>query len=102
MLSPYIVLSRSGSRSRSCSLLQDPVNTASKLGEDIAVDQDLLITETVFASLGAEEGLRFAPRTFFKSHVEFTAYSVLGPHSDGGPEAAGEYVLWKMASPRLA
>jgi class 3 adenylate cyclase len=57
----------------------DPVNTASKLGEDIAADGELLITSEIHASLaesGAARGLQFAPRTFHKSGVELEAFLV--------------------------
>eukprot|EP01047_Picozoa_sp_COSAG01_P038820 COSAG01_NODE_3169_length_6472_cov_67.100581_2_plen_499_part_00 len=58
----------------------DPVNTASKLGEDIAADGELFITSDIHASLvesGASRDLQFVPRTFHKSGVELGAFVVM-------------------------
>ena len=80
----------------------DPVNTASKLGEDIAEDEDILITVPVYEALGGPEfdGCLFAPQKFIKSKVEMIAFSVLGPGEEPPPSRAakvlaGEYKPWE-------
>ena len=84
----------------------DPVNTSSKLGEDIAEDEDILITVPVYEALSGPEfdGCLFAPQQFIKSKVEMTAYSVLGRgdephHSRAAKVLAGEYRPWKSLEP---
>lgn len=64
----------------------DPVNTSSKLGQDIAVGGEILITTPVFKALETNpdfEGTQFIPRKFIKSHVEFTCYAVHMPFGGG-------------------
>ena len=79
----------------------DPVNTSSKLGEDIAEDEDILITVPVYEALSGPEfnGCLFAPQQFIKSKVEMTAYSVLGKGDEPPPSRAAkvlarEYQPW--------
>jgi hypothetical protein len=60
----------------------DPVNTSSKLGQDIARNGEILITTSVFKSVERTaqfKNAQFAPRKFKKSHVEFTCYAVHVP-----------------------
>ena len=60
----------------------DPVNTSSKLGQDIAVGGEILITTPVYKAVETKtefRGTQFIPRKFIKSHVEFTCYAVHMP-----------------------
>ena len=57
----------------------DPVNTSSKLGQDVAVNGEILITTPVYKSIERNpdfQGVQFIPRKFTKSGVEFTCYAV--------------------------
>ena len=60
----------------------DPVNTSSKLGQDLAKDGDMLISENVevlvrkHPKLSVEEGVTFESRTLKRSGVDFAAYCV--------------------------
>lgn len=59
----------------------DPVNTASKLGQDIATDGNILITQEVYQKIETDPTcamLEFANGTFVKSGVEFLCFSVSG------------------------
>jgi hypothetical protein len=60
----------------------DPVNTSSKLGQDIAKNGEILITTPVYKAvecLPAFKDIEFAPRKFTKSQVEFTCFVVHVP-----------------------
>ncbi len=57
----------------------DPVNTASKLAEDIASHGELLITEPIYQqvqSSGMGHHHAFHPQTFTTSRVELTCFEV--------------------------
>ena len=59
----------------------DPVNTSSKLGQDLARDGDILITEIVHTHLQENpallEEISFQSKTLRRSGVEFLAYLVV-------------------------
>ena len=66
----------------------DPVNTASKLGEDLAEDEDILITEAVYSACGSPDDfadVTFAEVMLTRSNVQFRAYSVKGSGEDAHP-----------------
>eukprot|EP00929_Paragymnodinium_shiwhaense_P068722 TRINITY_DN34617_c0_g1_i1.p1 TRINITY_DN34617_c0_g1~~TRINITY_DN34617_c0_g1_i1.p1 ORF type:complete len:543 (+),score=164.46 TRINITY_DN34617_c0_g1_i1:161-1789(+) len=57
----------------------DPVNTASKLGQDLATEGQLLVMPEIKAAAEEEAlqlSLRFEEKTMTKSKVEFTCYCV--------------------------
>ena len=58
----------------------DPVNTSSKLGQDIAKNGELLVTSIVYEKLLADEELAktlvFGERHLQRSGVEFLAYCI--------------------------
>lgn len=57
----------------------DPVNTASKLAEDIASQGEFLITEPVYRDVRSETAAhhhQFNPQTFTTSRVELTCFEV--------------------------
>ena len=57
----------------------DPVNTASKLGEDMASDGEIIITADVYAAvnqLAAFEEMSFVETTLKRSKVTFHCYTV--------------------------
>jgi hypothetical protein len=67
----------------------DPVNTSSKLGQDVAKDGEILITTPVYKAIERQAALKqceFAPRKFTKSRVEFTCFSVTLPSGTGSHE----------------
>ena len=67
----------------------DPVNTSSKLGQDVAKDGEILITTPVYKAIERQAVLKqceFAPRKFTKSRVEFTCFSVTLPSGTGSHE----------------
>eukprot|EP00946_MAST-07B_sp_MAST-7B-sp1_P003561 g3561.t1 len=57
-----------------------------KLGQDIAVGGEILITTPVYKAVETKtefRGTQFIPRKFIKSHVEFTCYAVHMPFDSG-------------------
>ena len=67
----------------------DPVNTSSKLGQDIAKDGEILITTSVYKSVAHTalfKDAQFAPRKYIKSRVEFTCYAVHMSSNAGIPQ----------------
>lgn len=64
----------------------DPVNTSSKLGQDIAKNGEILITTPVYKAVERTSFFKtaeFAPRKYTKSRVEFTCYAVHVPSETG-------------------
>ena len=61
----------------------DPVNTASKLGQDLATNGDLLVSQSVeelvkdHALLQEKEGVHFESRLLKRSGVDFPAFCVV-------------------------
>ena len=74
----------------------DPVNTASKLGQDLATNGDLLISEVVYQlsqehhMLEKEKGIVFEKRMLKRSGVDFPAYCVTRLVVKGGEGEAGK------------
>jgi len=67
----------------------DPVNTSSKLGQDIAQNGEILITTPVFKSIERTpqfKNAQFKSRKFQKSHVEFICYAVHLPTETGSTQ----------------
>lgn len=57
----------------------DPINTASKLGQDLATDGDILISDVVYEAVRSDKrmsGVTFEALTYTKSKVLFTCYRV--------------------------
>eukprot|EP00930_Biecheleria_cincta_P039057 TRINITY_DN26863_c0_g1_i1.p1 TRINITY_DN26863_c0_g1~~TRINITY_DN26863_c0_g1_i1.p1 ORF type:complete len:514 (-),score=66.16 TRINITY_DN26863_c0_g1_i1:86-1627(-) len=57
----------------------DPVNTASKIGQDVATGGDILVMPVIKDAVDGVSTFKtcvFTERTFFKSKVEFQCYSV--------------------------
>jgi len=56
----------------------DPVNTASKLGQDIACEGSIIVSDTIEAACAAElsPGVCFKPRTEKLSGVEFACFDI--------------------------
>ena len=54
----------------------NPVNSASKLGEDIAAPGEILISNHAFQQIPAEAGIKGKPVTFLTSGVELNAHSI--------------------------
>ena len=58
----------------------DPVNTSSKLGQDIAKNGDILIMPSVYEPLKKDDifkELTFKEKSFVKSKVELKCYKVI-------------------------
>lgn len=68
----------------------DPVNTASKLGQDLAENGDVLISSSAYQIAQhhhklCDGSVNFEPRTLTRSGVEFSAFCVtMGKQADGG------------------
>ena len=58
-------------------LFGNPVNFASKLGEDLADISEVLVSEAAFAKLGTIPGARFDPITFSIGGVSVAAHRVV-------------------------
>lgn len=54
----------------------NPVNCASKLGEDIAAPGEILVSEHAFQQIPTEAGVKGKPVSFSISGVELDAYSI--------------------------
>ena len=67
----------------------DPVNTASKLGQDLATNGDLIISTEVHCLCKnhhdiVNKGVVFEPRLLKRSGVEFSCFCVKPPEQEGG------------------